>query len=68
MLNGSLDQGSLIYLGCAYTFSIPEPDAYKKDMCYICRYFSTQTYFYKILYILIVYSKFLTDHHLDIFF
>ena len=30
MLNGRLDQGSLICLGHAYTFSIPEPDAYKK--------------------------------------
>ena len=27
MLNGSLDQGSLICLGYAYTFSIPELEA-----------------------------------------
>ena len=43
MLNGSLDQGSLICLGYAYFFSIPEPEyaykryAYKKNMSLVFR-------------------------------
>ena len=41
MLDGSLDQGSLICLGYAYFFSIPEPEykryAYKKKHVYAKR-------------------------------
>ena len=43
MVNGSLDQGSLICLGYAYFFSIPEPDygyklyAYKNKNMYFLR-------------------------------